>query len=686
MRERGIVLQARLIAGCLTLLAALAGSPPPAIAGDSVMDRSLEELVGMGLSAPPGNVEVSTASKFQQSAAQASTVVYVVNAEDIRTFGYRTLGEILRALPGLYITSDHQYTYLGVRGFGLPGDYNTRVLILLDGERVNESTFDSALVGSEFPVDVDLIERVEYVPGPGSAIYGANAFFGVVDVITKSGHVFDGFDLSGEYGSFDTHKARASFGKRFDNGADLLLSATRFDRKGPNRPYYWEWGIPERDDGSAEGLDYDHADSVFAKWSYGPFALEAGHLDRANGLPEFANGLILGEREGKTEDRRTFLTARYDDKIAPDWGLYLQLGYNRCGFFGTYPFLDDFSIPGSASRVVGKESYVAEWWGGEIRLTNTSFERHRLVVGAEWQNNFRLRDKSYDLPGPVYLDASYQFSRYGFYVQDEIRLMDSLSLLAEARYDTSPFGESANPRFGFIWHPLDTTTVKLLYGTAFRAPSVFENEATASDIGEPSTDIDILNTGLRPEEIETIQFGLEQYLTPSTRLTATLYRYRMDGLLAQGFDPETGDTYFVNLDEIDGRGLEVEAETRFGNGVRGKLSYSFQRSEDEQGRRLPNSPEHMLKLHLSAPLWNERWRLGLEALYLSERDTLESKVDAYALGNLTISGDLSKNVGVSFGLYNIGDVSYADPVNPIFDADAIEQDGFNVRFKLNVGF
>lgn len=172
-----------------------------------------------------------------------------------------------------------------------------------------------------------------------------------------------------------------------------------------------------------------------------------------------------------------------------------------------------------------------------------------------------------------------------------------------------------------IWHPRDATTVKLLYGTAFRSPSVFESETTAFHLGESSTDIDILNTGLRPEEIETIQLGLEHHLTPATRLTAALYRYRMDGLLTQGFDPDTGDTYFTNFGQIDGQGLEVEAKTRFGSGVRGKLGYSFQRSEDEQGRRLPNSPEHMLKFHLSAPLWNECWRLGLETLYLSKRDT-----------------------------------------------------------------
>jgi iron complex outermembrane receptor protein len=689
MRKRGI-LQARLTVGCLALLAALAGSPLPVAAGDGVMDRSLEELAEMGLSVPPSNVEVSTASKFQQSAAQAPTPVYVVTAEDIRTFGYRTLGEILRALPGLYVTNDYRYQYLGIRSFGLPGDRNTRVLILLDGERVNETFFDSALVGAEFPVDVDLIERVEYVPGPGSAIYGSNAFFGVVNVITKRGHALSGVELSGEYGRSDTYKARASFGQRFDNGADLLLSATRYDRGGAQRPYYWDWGIPAGDEDSALGLDYERADSAFAKWSYGPFTLEGGHLDRVTGLPPFVfDGRAFPDREGKIKNRRTFLTARYDDKVAPDWGLQLRLGYNRDSYFGTFPYYGEFFAPGTIDRVVGKESAEADWWGGEMRLTNTSLDRHRLTMGAEWQTSFRTRAQNSIVDGPTFLDFPYRYSRYGFYLQDEFRLLDSLTLLAEARYDTSPFGDSANPRLGLIWRPRDATTIKLLYGTAFRAPSLFENLTTAYLYGQPAAAIDVENTGLHPEEIETFQLGLEHYLTPSTRLTAALYRYRMDGLLGQGIsvdDQGNVDTYFVNISEVTGQGLEVEAETRFGGGVRANLSYSLQHSQDEQGRRPPNSPEHMLKFHLSAPLWSEHWRLGLEALYLSERDTWNSKVDDVAVTNLTLSGEVSENAGVSFGLYNIGNVHYADPVNPIAGAYAIEQDGFNVRFKLNIGF
>ncbi|MBL8259822.1 MAG: TonB-dependent receptor [Candidatus Competibacteraceae bacterium] len=672
---------------CAAALAALSGSPALALAETAaVLERSLEELTRMGLTRPPRDVEVSTAAKFRQSAASAPTPVYVVTAEDIRAFGYRTLGDILHGLPGLFVTDDHQYRYLGARGFGLPGDYNTRVLILIDGERVNESNYDSALVGSEFPLDVDLIERVEYVPGPGSAIYGNNAFFGVVNVFTKGGHAFDGGELALQLGSFNTRKARASYGKRFDSGLELLLSGTRYDRDGPRHPYYWDWGAPERE-GGGEGLDYDRSTSLFGKIAYGPLTLEGGRFKRADGLALVYNGIIYDERDARFEDRRAYLIARYEDRIAPDWDLYLRLGYHRYDSAVIYLIPDDPAVSGGLTAGAGKDLTPARWWDGEIRLTHSGFDRHRWMVGAEWHNNHRLGVTFYQPPDTPYFDFGYRFHRYGLYLQDEIRLNDALTVLAGARHDVSPFGENTHPRLGLVWRPSEATTIKALYGTAFRAPSFFEQATTAIVLGETNDAIDLARTGLRPKTIETLQFGLEHFLTPSSRLAASVYRYRMDDLLSQGFDETSGDTYFVNLGKIEGRGLEVALEQRFDSGLRGTLSYSLQDSELKPGQRLPNSPRSMLKLHLSAPLWNPRWRLGAEALYLSERGTLAGDgVDAHLVGNVAIGGDLAKNANVSVGLYNIGDTRYADPVNPIFRVDAIDRDGFNVQFKLNLGF
>ena len=145
-------------------------------AKDDLSDLSLEQLL---------DVKVYSASKFNQKASDAPASVSIITAEEIRGFGHRTLIDILRSVRGIYAFNDGAYDFVGMRGFGRPGDYNSRTLLLIDGYRTNEPVYDSALVGPEALLDVDLIDRVEVTRGPGSVLYGSSAFFGVINVITK---------------------------------------------------------------------------------------------------------------------------------------------------------------------------------------------------------------------------------------------------------------------------------------------------------------------------------------------------------------------------------------------------------------------------------------------------------------------------------------------------------------------
>ena len=180
-------------------------------------------------------VEVRTvfsASRRTQTLAEAPASVTIITADEIRKYGYRTLADILQSVRGFYVTYDRNYDYLGVRGFGRTGDYNARVLLMVDGHRVNDNVYSGAPIGTEFILDVDLIDRVEIVRGPASALYGNNAFFAVINVITRRGTDLKGGEVSGGYGSFDSYQARATYGDKFREDGEYLFSITRYASEG----------------------------------------------------------------------------------------------------------------------------------------------------------------------------------------------------------------------------------------------------------------------------------------------------------------------------------------------------------------------------------------------------------------------------------------------------------------------
>lgn len=210
------------------------------------------------------DMPVYSASKFDQKMSEAPSAVSVVTAQEIRDFGYRSLADILKSVRGLYVTYDRNYSYLGVRGFSRPGDYNTRVLLLLNGYRINDNVYDQAFIGNEFPVDVDLIERVEFVPGPGSAVYGTNAFFGVINVITKKGVDISGVQAAAEIGGSDRRGGRLTYGRRSASGVDVLLSLSGLNDRGHDL-HFAEFDHAETNFGVAHDLDYDRKKTLFAR-------------------------------------------------------------------------------------------------------------------------------------------------------------------------------------------------------------------------------------------------------------------------------------------------------------------------------------------------------------------------------------------------------------------------------------
>jgi len=402
-------------------------------------------------------VEVATvysASKFEQKVTEAPASVSIVTADEIRKYGYRTLSDILRSLRSFNITYDRNYTFVGVRGFGRAGDYNSRILLQVDGHRLNDNVYSLALIGTEFPVDVDLIDRVEVVRGPGSALYGNDAFFAVVNVITRRGGDLRGAELSGEAGSFDTYKARATYGNLFKNGMEALLSGSYYDSTG-DRLFFKEFDAPATNNGITDHTDYDSFYNTLAKFSHAGFTLEGVYSSRTKGIPTASYGTDFNEPRNKTVDDWWFADLKYERSLGSRLAVTGRLFYDIYDYRGDYIY----------SGVVNKDLGYGSWWGGEAKVAATLLDRHKLVVGAEYQDNLHQDQKNYNLdPYELFVDDRRNSYLVAGYIQDEITIFRNLLLNAGVRYDYySTFGSTVNPRLALIYTPIDGSVIKLLY-------------------------------------------------------------------------------------------------------------------------------------------------------------------------------------------------------------------------------
>ena len=242
---------------CTTHYAKNSLSPRPPTKPPSIL-RSPSLLGSNKLELP----KVVGASRWEQPIIQAPSSVSIVTRDEISKYGYRTLADVLRSLSGFHVSYDRMHPSLGTRGFNR-ADYNNRVLVLVDGHRVNNNLSDGGFIGSEFILDTDLIDRVEVIRGPGSVLYGNNAFFGVINVVTRLGGDFasDGVEVSGETASYDSYKGRVSYGRLFSNGVEMLLSGSVYQSQGPGALFYQAFNTSKQNLGIAQGMDEDKSAS-----------------------------------------------------------------------------------------------------------------------------------------------------------------------------------------------------------------------------------------------------------------------------------------------------------------------------------------------------------------------------------------------------------------------------------------
>lgn len=412
-------------------------------------------------------------AKYEQKVTEAPSSITIITAEQIKKYGYRQLAQILDSVPGLFMTNDRNYGYVGFRGFGRPSDYNTRVLLLVDSHRLNDAVYDQAALGSESPIDVDVIERVEIIRGPASSLYGTNAFFGVINVITKKGRDIKGIEVSSETSSYNSNRGRLTIGKKLQNGVEFLLSGNYYGSIGNRSLSYKEFDSPATNNGIADKQDHENYSNMLGKISYGDFSLQGGLSWRKKQLPTASFGTVFNESRNATVDQRGYLDLKYEHNFANEFTVKSRLYYDQYYYRGDYVF--DYVAAGVPPFTLNQDRTNTEWVGGELTLIKRLFDQHKVTLGSEYREQFRLSQQNDDKDPPAnYLNDLRHSNIWAIYAQDEFSIFKNLLLNAGVRHDQySTFGGTTNPRVALIYN-WRTTTFKLLYGQAFRAPNPFE--------------------------------------------------------------------------------------------------------------------------------------------------------------------------------------------------------------------
>jgi len=431
--HRAIILVVLSLLPLLNSKSALAQDKP---ATPNLFDRSLDDLMSIQIDTVHG------ASGFKQKVTEAPASVTIIASEEIQEHGYRTLADILRNVRGFYVSYDRNYSYVGVRGFGLPGQYNNAIMLLVDGHRLNDDIYDGLLLGTDLPIDVDMIDRVEVIRGPNSSLYVASAFLAVINIITKRGRDLQNVSLAAEGASYGTYQGRASYGKQFGNGLELLLSSSFYDSHGQGQLFFKEFDSPATNNGIAVNADDDEFHQFFANASWGHFTLQGVFGSRDKEIPTAPFGTVFNVTGTHTIDARGYLDLRYDRTLGLGWSLSNRTYYDLYDNDGTYIY--DYSDSGGPSRVSNENSAHGKWWSDEVTLSKQISETQRLSVGSEYRDNFQQDQGNHDQqPFVQYFSSSQTSNVFSVYAQDEIHLRKDLLLNLGLRYDHySTFGSA----------------------------------------------------------------------------------------------------------------------------------------------------------------------------------------------------------------------------------------------------
>jgi len=671
---------------CCTPCLLWAEVPPGELGMAALLRKGLAELV---------ELEVSLATGTSKPLNLAPSVATVITADDIEAMGAATLDEVLETVPGLHVQPSVGNIFSPIWTIrGIYSQANPQVLLMIDGLPLKLNS--NGIRPYRLRMPVSMISRVEIIRGPGSAMLGADAFAGAINIITKESDEINGTNMGMRGGSFGAYDLWAEHGSAY-NGWAVALGAEYAKGAGDNKRIIDKDALGSGPPSLAPGPLDTHYETLTSSLTVRKekFALKLHNtwmMD--NGIGPGISNTLNG---GKSKTNNYFLlgSLSYQEKnLLQDFDLTATAN-------GTFVWLENtfYFFPDNYLRMIGQPG-VTELNGGlELAADYHHFKDHkfRLLLGMTNYYSDPFQHKNYgpgiavqygplmDITDTPYVYMKKQNRRL-FYasIQDEWTFARNWELTAGVRYDNySDFGSEVSPRAAIVWNTTPEVVIKMLYGRAFRSPTFGEmyTQNNPSILG---------NVNLDAETIDTYELALDYRPTRAVRLGLSLFEYRIKGLIDYVSDPAPATTKTArNARDQKGRGFEIESEWVATEKLRLRANFSYQRSTDSStGAVVPDVPA--MKFYANAH-WKfmPEWSLDGQYFRIMDRHRatgdMRPKIKDYDSANLTLrKKNILKHWDFTVAARNLFDKDAREPSLPSIPYDyPLEHRSFWAELRYN---
>lgn len=658
---------------------------------DDFFDLSPHELA---------HIHVTIATGTAKPVYQSASVTSVITAEEIEQMGATELAEVLNTIPGMHIktqaiTYDAVFSVRGIRN-----ELNSQVLLLLNGTRINVPYKGSPTSKLNFPVEA--IQQLEVIRGPGSAVYGADAFAGVINIKTKKADDIDGTVLGVRVGEWDTQSVWGQHSQQA-LGWDLAATVQYTHNNNDGDRIITSDAQTAFDDlyTTSASLSPGEMQTKAERWN-AHINLQRSHWD-INFWTFHSNDAGLGagvsgalDNKGRVDSEVYLLDASFssEDNIQ-DWEIFADTSYLLSDVFvNSYPFPSGTLLPIDGNGNVNPNlpflltpTFFADGVINQLEIENQvfsfdtgffykGFDDHLLRFSAGFRYE-QLQTSEQRNIGPgitvgnltdvsntslVFLPDS-QRTIFSVSLQDEWQIAPDWLLTAGVRLDDySDFGHTINPRVSLLWNMTEQLNLRLIYGQAFRAPSFTEQKQQNSAIFNGNPD-------LEPETIDTVELAFDYRPRPDLRLASNFFYYEIDDLI----DNPAGMTSPVNASGQSGYGSELEWHWDISSHWNIKGNYAWQYSRNDlSNTRVINVPEHQVYL---ATAWQflPQWQLQSQLNWVGHRFNFSPENDPlkdYATVDITLNGKrLLGYIDVKSSVRNVFDSHGKDPAVSAFKSN-----------------